>query len=355
MILSTITLFIVFLIFITFPSINFKFKTSHIKPRFIKFKFFIIYLLVLIFFLYSLINFHKFSITNIFYNSLNYRYYLSNHGNSILYFIFVNILINLPFFYYSLCITFYRFNLFMFFSFCFIIILISFCFGSKGVVLMAVFNIIVFLFMFKKSYYYTIIFVSSLSIVLLCFIFIEKGLIHTEYGITNGVMISVYARMDMLRNFDFFLSSYMENKIHPDYLYSLKNFFFQYIPRSLYSEKPYMFNPHITKLIQSHVFHNNVTYNFGSISECIYNFGIYFFFIYSTLAGILLKAFNDLFFKHGKIFKYCIFYFFFSYLPFNLFSSGLYNTTFIFTPIIAILILFVYTFFFRFNKFNNGN
>lgn len=345
------------------PNKNFKLSDKASNDNtFVLNRFVLLFCFGLLLYYYLLVITGNATIISAFYDPKAFRYAISNGGNAAVFTVMAKLIFTLPFIYitYLQCInknvtkTHYVF-------FIFILIVLALPLGSKGILLSIFINfILIYNYFVKKLSLYNLFFVSLLGFFAFIYLqfsdivsknnetlsFIEMLVLAVEKIELKNFIGFVVSRLDLMRNFDFFVNEYvLSNKDDNSFLFSFYSLPQQYIPRSLYADKLYMFSPHMTKTLMPEVFADGVTYDFGSIAESIYNFGVSFFFISSIVAAFSLVFVNKMYFNNNALIGFGFIYMFFARYPISLMSSGFISTSVVVTlPIqifLAVIIYFV--------------
>ena len=290
-------------------------------------------------------------------NPLNFRYKLSNSGFLTLFYSNIIKLYGILSILYIVVSFKNKYNFVLKSFFFFILNIILFLpLGSKGMILFSILKfVIVWNYCVKRISILTLTLFTPLLLIpgvylQLTELFTSNTSLNILFKINYfDAFTYIFNRLDLLQNIDCFITSYFNNTIKPDFFYSFQSFFQQFIPREYFEEKPYLFSTLMTIKLKEEVFLHNVTYDFGSISESIFNFGIYLFFIPIPIISVVLVILNKIYFLNKPLIVICFLYFSFAFLPASLFASGFILTSSIVGLPLTLLpfILLHFLFFFR--------
>ena len=132
--------------------------------------------------------------------------------------------------------------------------------GSKGMILFSILKFVI-------VWNYCVKRISILTLTLLTPLLLIPGvyLQLTELFISNtsldillkinyfDAFTYIFNRLDLLQNIDYFITSYFNNTLKPDFFYSIQSFQ-QFIPREYFEDKPYLFSTLMTIKLKEEFF-----------------------------------------------------------------------------------------------------
>lgn len=173
-----------------------------------------------------------------------------------------------------------------------IIILLSLPLGSRGTI---VFDILEYLILnylvFKK---FSLIKITLIGIAGIVFIG-WYGKIRNGGETTSSSMNMlrfVFSRFDAIDNY---ISIYPYINGQRSYGSSFSSIILQPVPRSIYRDKPLLFNTFLTQRYYPQAYSDNVTFDFSVFPEALYNFGQIGLILLGIYLGIVFKFINDFF------------------------------------------------------------
>lgn len=162
--------------------------------------------------------------------------------------------------------------------------------GSRGAIVLQFFSIFVIVNTFRGrvNWFYLFVFFVFAIIFSVVYLSIREGGEAEIVGMQE-IFISILSRFDSFDNVMMIWNSSNNELIYGK---SIFDFLLQFIPRTLYIDKPYLFPSEMTRKYLPFVFDNGVTFDFSGIYEAYINFGAFGSILFGVWIGAFLK-FND--------------------------------------------------------------
>ena len=107
-----------------------------------------------------------------------------------------------------------------------------------------------------------------------------------DQGYLLGALTKILHRIDQLESFTLLVNALDRGRLEYGYGESLWKFLIQWVPRSIWPDKPLNFTNEMTMIFRPEVYYSSAANNFTGIGEFIYNFGWVGLFVGGIIFGI---------------------------------------------------------------------